>query len=155
VDSRDGIGSQNLPKKERAAINSNVLVFAIFLFLSFVFWYLNSLGKELETDIRYPVKYSNLPKNRVLKEDLPSRLNLILKGPGYSILQLKLSGKTSPAVIDFSKAGFKRAPDKESGSYYIVTSGLIPSFNAQLKSVCKVISVKPDTIFFSLRQSGK
>ncbi|MDQ1296677.1 MAG: hypothetical protein QG611_655 [Bacteroidota bacterium] len=155
MDTRGGIGPQNLPKKERTAINSNILVFTFFLFLSFVFWYLNSLGKELETDIRYPVKYSNLPKDRVLKENLPSRLNLNLKGPGYSILQLKVSGKTSPAVIDFSKAGFKRVPDRESNGYYIVTSGLIPSFNKQLKSVCKVISVKPDTLFFSFSQSGK
>lgn len=155
MDSKDGIGSQNLPKKERATINTNVLVFAFFLFLSFVFWYLNSLGKELEADIRYPVKYTNLPKDRVLDGNLPSRLNLNLKGPGYSILQLKVSGKTSPALIDFSKIGYKHVTDRESNGYYILTSGLIPSFNKQLKSVCKVTSVKPDTIFFSFRQNGK
>jgi hypothetical protein len=155
VDNKDGIASQNLPKKERATIKSNVLVFAFFLFLSFVFWYLNSLGKELETDIRYPVKYANLPKDRVLSANFPSRLNLILKGPGYSILQLKLTGRSSPAVIDFSKVGYKRVSDRESNGYYILTSGLIPSFNKQLKSVCKVTSVKPDTIFFSFRQNGK
>lgn len=155
MDGKDGIGSHNLPKKGRSAINSNVLVFAFFLFLSFVFWYLNSLGKELETDIRYPVKFTGLPGKRVLNEDLPSRINLLLKGPGYSILQLKISGKASPVVIDFSKVGYKHVPDKESNGYYIVTSGLIPSFNAQLKSVCKVASVKPDTIFFSFRQNGK
>jgi len=155
VDKKDGIGSENLQKKERGAINSNLLVFAFFLFLSFIFWYLNSLGKQIETDIRYPVKYSNLPKNLELEEDLPPRLSMVLNGPGYSILRLKLSGKNSPVIIDFSKEGHKRLSDIESNSYYLITSKLIPTFNAQLKSVCKVTSVKPDTIFFSFRQNRK
>jgi len=155
VDNKDEIGSQNFPKKERAVIKSNVLIFAFFLFLSFIFWYLNSLGKELETDIRYPVKYTNLPKGRPLNGNLPARLTLVLKGPGYSILKLKVSGKASPAVIDFSKVGYKSIQEREPNRYYLLTSGMISSFNKQLKSACKVTSVKPDTLFFSFRQNGK
>lgn len=155
MDEKDGIGPQNLLKKGRGAFNSNVLVFTFFLFLSFIFWYLNSLGKELETDIRYPVAFANIPKNRVLSGELPSRFNMILKGPGYSILQLKARGKTSPVIIDLSKVGYRRVPNSESNDYYLVTSGLISSFNAQLKSVCKITSIKPDTLFFSYRQGGK
>jgi hypothetical protein len=151
VDGKDGIGSETLPKKGRGAINSNVFVFVFFLFLSFIFWYLNSLGKEIETDIRYPVSLTSIPRNRVLTSDLPSKINLILKGPGYSILQLKVAGKVSPLMIDLSKVTYKRIPNRETLDYYIVTTGLIPAFNAQLKSVCKVTSVKPDTLFFSYR----
>ena len=59
-------GSEKLTKKGVSAINRDVVVFAFFLFLSFGFWYLNSLGKEIEADIRYPVKYINIPKDRVI-----------------------------------------------------------------------------------------
>ena len=57
-------GQKTLRRKRVSAINRDVVVFAFFLFLSFGFWYLNSLGKEMEADIKYPVKYINIPKDR-------------------------------------------------------------------------------------------
>lgn len=149
MDGKDGIGSEALPNKGRGTINSNVFVFAFFLFLSFVFWYLNSLGKDIETEIRYPVTLTSIPLNSIPVNDFPSKIYLTLKGPGYSILQLKISGKTSPLKIDYSKEIFKRVTNKGSFDYYVVTAGLIPSFNAQLKAICKVTLVRPDTLFFS------
>jgi hypothetical protein len=155
VDKPDGTRPSNLTKKEVSIIKGNTLIFAFFLLLSFIFWYLNSLGKDLETDIKYPVKYSNVPENRTLTAGLPSRLNLFLKGPGYSILRLKISGKNTPVEIDFSKIKYKRVPSSKSSDYYIIASDLIPGFNSQLKSVCKISSIKPDTLYFSYRQSQK
>ena len=138
-------------KKGPASLKVNIIVFAFFLFLSFVFWYLNSLGKDLEADIKYPVNYINPPKNKTLDNDLPSRLILYMQGPGYSILQLKLSGKRSPMVVDFSKVIYKPlAGDESASSYYLVTSGLISDLNSQLKSPCKISGIKPDTLFFTL-----
>jgi hypothetical protein len=151
VDNKDETWSGNLNRKKVSIINKNVLVFAFFLFLSFVFWYLNSLGKELETDIRYPVKYANIPKNKEIDKDLPSRLNLFLKGPGYSILKFKITGNNAPVIIDFSKVNYRHVQNSTSADYYLVSSGLISGFNSQLKSVCKITSVKPDTLFFSLK----
>lgn len=131
------------------------MVFTFFLLLSFLFWYLNSLGKDQEVDIRYPVKYINLPKNREFAEELPARLNLYLKGPGYSILRLKYSGNRAPAVIDFSKVSYKKVMDGKLTDYYLVTSGIIQDISTQLKSECTITSVKPDTIFFSFKQSAR
>lgn len=136
-------------------LNRNVVVFAFFLVLSFVFWYLNSLGKDLETDIKYPVSYINLPVNKVLTGTQPSRLNLFLKGPGYSILRLKISRTSEPVLIDFSKVSYRRLQNSKPNDYYIVSSGLVQSFNSQLKSACKITTVKPDTVFFSLSQAPK
>ena len=151
MDNKDDTRSGNPKKKGVRLINRNVLVFTVFLFLSFIFWYLNSLGKELETDIRYPVKYTNAPKNKELDKDLPSKLNLFLKGPGYSILRFKISGNNAPVVIDFSEVNYRHVQNNKPSEYYLVTSGLILGFNSQLKSACKITSVKPDTLFFSLK----
>jgi hypothetical protein len=137
-------------KKGVTSLRENIIVFAFFLFLSFVFWYLNSLGKDLEADIKYPVTYVNPPKNRTVDDKLPSRLNLYMKGPGYSMLQLKISGNRSPVVVDFSKVPYKPIKGDESeSSFYLVTSGMIPDLNSQLKSLCKISGVKPDTLFFT------
>jgi len=40
----------------------DIVIFGFFLLLSFIFWYLNSLEKEVEYSIRYPVRYVNLPE---------------------------------------------------------------------------------------------
>ena len=147
----DGTWVEKAPKKGANTVRENILVFAFFLFLSFIFWYLNSLGKDLEADIRFPVKYTNTPKNMTLTEDAPSRLNMFLKGPGYSLLKLKMSGNNSPVVIDLSKVPLKRIQDSETLEYYIITSGLIQNFNSQIKSPCTISSVRPDTLFLSFK----
>ncbi len=140
-------------KKRKGVISSDVLVFVFFLLLSFVLWYLNSLGKENEADIRLPFRFINIPKGRTLDESSPSRINLSLKGPGYSILKLKYPGKKSPVTIDLSKVAYKRVPESKSPDYFLLTTGLAKSFTVQLRSGCDVISVRPDTLFFSFRKA--
>ena len=146
----DGIRSDNLVKKGTRAIKRDIAVFAFFLFLSFIFWYLNSLGKEIEAGINYKVKYTNTPRDRVILQDQPSQLKLFLKGPGYSILKLKISGGKAPVVIDISKVNYKRVQGDKGLNYFIVTSGLAKSLNVQMRSGCEITSIKPDTLFFSL-----
>jgi hypothetical protein len=131
-------------------INRDVAVFVFFLFLSFIFWYLNSLGKENETGIKYQFKYTNIPEERVITSEQPDELNLFLKGPGYSILKLKIFGKQVPLIIDFLKVNYKRAPGDKALNYYIITSGLTKSLNVQIRSGCEITSIKPDTLFFTL-----
>jgi hypothetical protein len=146
----DGIRSENLVKKGARAIKRDIAVFAFFLVLSFIFWYLNSLGKEMEAGIDYQVKFTNLPKERAIAENQPAHLNLFLKGPGYSILKLKFSGNNTPVRIDISKVNYKRAPGDKALNYYIVTSGLTKSLNIQMRSGCEITSIKPDTLYFTL-----
>jgi hypothetical protein len=155
VDTKGEARFGNHHKKKVRFLNKNVLVFAFFLLLSFVFWYLNSLGKNLEADIKYPVSYINIPVNRILTNGPPARLNLYLSGPGYSILRLKISGTKTPVLVDFSKVPYHHLQNSKPGEYYIVASGLVLDFNSQLKSACKVTLVKPDTLFFSMGQSSR
>jgi hypothetical protein len=147
VEDGNGIRSKKFLKKEGSSINRDIFVFAFFLFLSFIFWYLNSLGKEIEGELKYPVRYVNPPKDRIVSVLLPSKLSFYLKGPGYSILKLKIPGNRSPVVIDFSKVTYKKVPNSNSMSYYIVTSGLTQTFTKQLRTDFEIISIKPDTIF--------
>lgn len=132
----------------------DILVFSIFLFLSFIFWYLNSLGKAIQSDIKYPVQFVNVPNDRELSE-APAKLNMFLQGTGFSMLRLKISGSRNPAIIDLMKVPYKSVRSGKSFDYYLVTSGLVQNFNAQLKPECRITSIKPDTIFFSFREVKK
>jgi len=148
VNGKIGIWLREQAGKGISRINRDYIVFGFFLLLSFIFWYLNSLGKGIETEIRYPVRYVNLPKERVLAEELPSRLNLYLKGPGYEILKLKLSGNRAPAILDISTLNYRRVPGSRDLNYYIKTSGIIPKLKNDLRSECQILYVRPDTLFF-------
>jgi hypothetical protein len=149
VKGASGIWLKRILEKGAGGIDRDVIVFAFFLLLSFIFWYLNSLGKNIESDLKYPVRYTNLPKERVLSVDLPSRLDLELKGPGYSILKLKLSGRRAPLVLDISTINYRRVPGSNTLSYYFLSSGLIPKLKNQLRTECQIVSIKPDTLFFT------
>jgi len=148
----DGIRFRKLSKREISAINRDVVVFAFFLLLSFGLWYINSLGKEAEADIKYPVKYLNIPRDKEVSEQNPARLNLSLKGPGYTVLKLKVSGNKPPVQIDLSKVSFKRMPDSKNPEYFIITSALVKSLTVQLRSGCEIIAIKPDTLFFTVNR---
>jgi len=150
VKGEDGKRTESLTKRGVRVINRDVAVFAFFLLLSFILWYLNSLGKENEAGIKYHIKFTNLPKERIIDEEQPNELNIFLKGPGYSIIKLKFSNKKSPVIIDISKVNYKRAPGGKTLNYFIVTSGLTKSLNVQMRSGCEITSIKPDTLFFTL-----
>jgi hypothetical protein len=156
MEGKTGIWFKKLTKKEVSLLNKNVVIFAFFIFVAFIFWYLNSLGKQINSDFRYPVVYINPPKGRSVSNDLPSKLSLELKGQGYSLLKHKITGKREPLVVDFSKVTFKRIPDSKPAQYYILSSGLIPAFKKQLGNGFEVTAAKPDTIFltFKVIESG-
>jgi hypothetical protein len=149
MDKSEGIQSGKPSGKWKSFNRRNIFVFAFFLCLSFVFWYLNSLGKDQEADIKYPLTYTNFPKDLNQSENIAQKVSLFLSGPGYSIQKMKISGIHPPLVIDLSKVRYKHLQDGKSAYYYILTSDIVHDLNQQLKSGCKVTSIKPDTIFLS------
>jgi hypothetical protein len=150
VDKRKEKRLEKSSRKGRGITRGDIAVFAFFLCLSFVFWYLNSLGKDIETSIRYPLSYENIPGDWKMGAENPRNVSLYLSGPGYSILQVKVTGKLSPLVIDFSSVSYRRSQNTSQGDYFIITSSLVPHLNSQLKSDCRVTSIEPDTIFLSV-----
>jgi hypothetical protein len=144
-----GIWLRKFKEKGVFRIDRDAGIFSFFLLLSFALWYLNSLGKDVDYAIKYPVEYENLPEGKVLTEDMPAKLELYLKGPGYSVLKLKLAGNHAPVVLDVSTINYRRVPGSRTLNYFIITSGLIPELKNQLRADCEITSVKPDTLFFS------
>lgn len=144
---------QDSPLLKRGGIlNRDLALFAFFLLISFVFWYLNFLGKETKASVVYPLVYAKVPANRTLIEQGPSSLYLSLKGTGYSVIKLKVNGTTAPLSVDLSKVTYKRVTGSRNLDYYILTSGLAITLSSQLRSDCEIVSVKPDTLFFTLNK---
>jgi hypothetical protein len=147
------LDSESRDKNKKKRTNRDVVIFIFFLFVSFIFWYLNSLGKESVVGIEFPVSFINIPKERVLREDNTVNLDVHFKGSGMALLKLKVLGKRKPLIIDLSTASYKRIPEKNTLNYFITTSGLAKNIEKQVRSECEVVSVLPDTLFFTFEKS--
>lgn len=137
------------PEKGKASLNRDVAVFAFFLLLSFLFWYLNSLSKVSEATIKFNAEYTSLPKGRFISEDTTAPLSVSIKGSGYSLLKIRLSEKNTPLYIDLSKVTYRRVPGSKNSEYFIITSSLLKPFSSQIRSGCEVIAIRPDTLFLN------
>ena len=151
VEGNDNILFKKLSGKEERHLYKNVVIFAFFLLIAFVFWYLNALGKEIKSDFKCSVTFVNPPKGRALSGELPSKLTLELKGQGYSLLKRKFSGNMAPLVVDLSKVTVRRLADSQLPKYYFFTAGIIPSFKKQIGNGIELLSIKPDTVFLTFR----
>jgi hypothetical protein len=150
VEGKNRIWFMKLTKKGVSLLNKNVIMFTFFLFLAFVFWYLNSLSKEIKDEFRFSASFVNAPKGRVSSDDLPSKLLLEIKGQGYSLLKYKFYTNRNKLLVDLSKVSLRRIPYTKPARYFVLSSGLITSFKKQLGNGFEIISVKPDTIFLNL-----
>ena len=80
--------------------NRNVGVFLIFLLLSTFFWFLNELENEYVTNITYPIKYENPPQDKMFVGNMPSYLELEIKGTGFKLLEYKLGKEMMPIEFE-------------------------------------------------------
>lgn len=153
-DRREGPGNKGSAKSARSHRESDIFVFAFFLLLSFAFWYLNGLSNEIENQIRYPVRYVNPPRDRLLISNMPSRLGMTLRGPGYSLLKLRFSGSRAPLIIDLSKLNYRLLPDSDPESYFILTSSLTDQIHRQMRADFSILEILPDTLVFMFDRLG-
>jgi hypothetical protein len=129
-------------------LNREVAVFGFFLLLAFILWFLNTLDKDLTGRIIYSARYINLSENRSLVNELPDKLTLTVKGPGYSIIKNRLMSNKPPLPVDLSKVNYTVTRDDQRYEFYILTYGLRTDIARRLRDEFEIISINPDTIYF-------
>jgi hypothetical protein len=139
---------QVFPAKKINRINRNLLVFTFFLALSFIFWYLNSLSREIDITLRIPVTYT-VPDNMSQSGSLPSRISISLRGYGFSILREKIRIEGNPLKINLSELIIEHSG--KGSEFFIPASALVQDLNRQLGKEIRILSVKPDTLLFTSR----
>ena len=142
---------ENKTDTQKKVYSKDIIIFSFFLLFSFVLWCLNYLGKDIESELKAPVKFVNSPIEKTIAST-PEYLDVSLKGIGYSIFKLKYSGKKDSVSVDFSKVAYGRVRNTVS-DYYILTSTLAKPYESQMKAKCEVLSMKPDTLYFKFKES--
>jgi len=149
ADEDSGRDLKNLFRKiKKKFINRNFAVFLFFLLLSFIFWFINALSKDIDGIIKYPVRYINFPKDLALVNELPDKLSLDVKGHGYSVLKARIRGNKTPLVIDVGNSGLSIRQNTAELDFYISSFNLKESFKRQLKADFIINSIYPDSLNF-------
>ncbi len=128
------------------------MVYLFFVGLSTIFWFLNALSKEYETDIYYAVHYVNLPKNKLIvnKDELPEKLQFRVKAYGFDLLRYKLSSAFSSHAFDVKKFTNNGINESLLGTYRLYTHKIRAKLEEDLSSGIRLEDINPDTISFHL-----
>lgn len=130
------------------SFNKKLLTFGIFLIVSTTFWLLNALNDKYNVILKYPVKYINLPENKVLVNKPPQTLYLKVRGFGFSILQYKLAPYINPININVQSYTLNKIYDENNYDFYLLSEKTGGIIKKQISSDIEIIQIKPDTIYF-------
>jgi hypothetical protein len=119
------------------------LIFLFFVALSAVFWLLQVLNNDYETDLQIPLKIKNVPTQVVIVDEVPEALTIHVKDRG-TVLANYLWGKSFlPVTVDFKD-------EVPTGSRIRISADeLQKRVGSQLNQSTRFMSIKPDSLSFS------
>ena len=70
-------------------INRNFLVFLVFLAVSIVFWFMQSIKETTEVSINYVLKMEDIPRNIIYTSEMPTEISVNYSGKGWDAFYYK------------------------------------------------------------------
>ncbi len=130
-------------------LNRKLSVVLICFIISALFWFLIALSNNYNTRISIPVTYVNIPGKKVVINDLPKEISVIVKTTGFRIISFGFKKKQESIEIDV--ASKMKSSYISSGFMSLATKSFLPDFNEQLGKDVTVSGFEPDSIVFNFR----
>lgn len=130
-------------------IDKRFFTFLFFVLVASILWLLNTLGKDYTASVTYPVRFINAPENKEIINELPNKLELKVKGYGYTLTQYKFNIGLQPIIIDINELT-KNWDKIDSNHYYILSRSLKNKLQRNLNKDIKLMSIEPDTVHVKL-----
>ncbi len=125
--------------------NQRLIIFFICLFIATILWFLNALSKQYTTTINYPVRYVNLPKNKFIINDPPSKLQLRVNAFGFTLMRYKLSLTNSPVQLNITEI-MEENRLRPVSFFNIQSATIVENIREQFSSDIQVIDVRPSLL---------
>jgi len=140
---------RSLVRIRRIKLNQNIFIFGFFLFLSAVFWFFNALSREYYTDLMVPVKFINLPDNKLQVGNTSEFIKVKVSAFGYQVMDYKAS-TISPIIIDLKQYNLQLVQGSKSRKYFIPTSNFTHLITSVLGNEFKINAISPDSLVIEL-----
>ena len=106
-------------------------------------WLLITLSKEYITTLTFPVKYTNIPQDKLLQKVSKKEIDIVVKASGFNILSSRF-GQKSIAL------NAKSLHKKSSNKYYFLTRNQVTTIQKQLHSGVQLQEIVLDTIYLDI-----
>ena len=125
--------------------NQRLAIFMVCLVIATILWFLNALSKNYTTQIAYPVKYVQLPRNKFIINEPPRNLQLRVNAHGFTLLRYKLHLAFYPVELNISEIMEEnRLP---SGSLLTIRPGdIMEKITVQISNDLNILDVRPSSI---------
>lgn len=135
--------SNAITRIRRQLLSKKVGTFLICLSIASLLWMVHALNRNYQYTLRIPVKFSNLPTNKLIVGELPDQLDVDIKASGLKLIFISLKDHTEPLLIDFNAL-----KTNAKSQAYSISNG-----NFNLKNTInfdvEILKIRPDTLFFS------
>jgi hypothetical protein len=132
--------------------NKKLSTYALFLFISFSFWFLSMLSKQHETTLRVPLTYINFPADKVLVSTPTSFIEVRVKAPGFSILFYNLFN-FEELNLDIQQANTK--PKKGGSEVFWLMNSKRKDITEVLSSSMELIAISPEKLIIPFSNKAK
>lgn len=118
----------------------------ICLAIAALLWVVHTLNRNYKYTLHLPVKFYNLPANKLIIGELPDKLDIDIKASGLKLLFISLQDVRNHLEIDFN--GLKTNAKSQAYSFGNANLNLRRVINFDVD----IIKIRPDTLFFSLNK---
>ena len=130
--------------KEGVRFNRRMITFLFCILISILIWLLMALSKDYIITITFPVKYVNMPADKLVSNKLPEKIDLEISSSGFNLLNYKFRQKRETVLVDINDAKYLSR-----NTYVIRANSRLDKITGQFKSDIKVVSIFPDSIFIN------
>ena len=119
--------------------NKQFFIYILFLLISTMFWFLQSLNNKEIVNISLPLEYANIPKDIIFAKLPPQYVDVQLRDKGMNLLNYSLR-RNNPIKIDMSNFSSKK------GRVVISRDKLKATISDGLKSSTELVNLYSDSL---------
>ncbi|MBN1251825.1 MAG: hypothetical protein JXR51_07915 [Bacteroidales bacterium] len=134
-------------------LNQKLFTFFFFLFLSIIFWFLNALNKEYVANISIPLKFTNLPEDKMVLGETPKMLAAQVAAYGYTFLDYKTATQ-NPVIVNLKFHTIHKVSGHKN-RYYLLSNVLKPEISSNLGENIEIKNIIPDSLIFKFDEIVK
>lgn len=118
------------------------MVFLFFLLVSAGFWLLQTLNDSYETEIRLPLRLTNVPQGTVITTDLPNTVTVNVHDKGTTLLGYSFRLHRDSLNVDF----MQYYQGENNGHVVLSHTEVLKQLASSLEPSTRIISFRPDTL---------
>ena len=94
--------SNAITRIRRLLLGKKVGTFLICLGIASLLWVVHALNRNYTYTLKVPVKFLNLPSNKLIVGELPEKLDVEIKTSGLKLLFISLKKNYNEVIVDFN-----------------------------------------------------